>query len=92
MTTTAATEARTTEVGKEALAFRPGHRYGLLTDDKGTTLSVHDCETPGLVWISGFNARGYSRAARLDLGQAVALRAMLDRWIADQPPIPTTQP
>lgn len=81
---------RTTVLDKEPLAYRPGHRYALLTDERGTTVTLHDAVEPGQVWLGTAGPRG-GKAARLDLAQAAALREALTHWIADQTPVPTTQ-
>jgi hypothetical protein len=82
------TTGRSTEVGKEELVHRPGHRYGLLTDDRGTTLSVHDAQEPEMVWVASHSRKNLPMPIRLDLTQAVALVAMLANWIEDHSPGP----
>jgi hypothetical protein len=81
---------RETDVGRKPLEYRPGHRYGLLVDARGTSLSVHDdLDGPDLVWVTGTNRRGDYRPALLDRAQARALRDALDLFLADQDPFET---
>jgi hypothetical protein len=76
---------RQTDLEKVPLGHRPGHRYALLTDDKGTAMSLHDDEAPGFVWLgASFTPRGSPRAFRADLEQARAFHEALGRWLADQ--------
>jgi len=68
---------------KQPLTNRPGHRYARLTDDEGIVLSVHDGE-PGILYLAGYAPNGKPHTSRLNLRQAVVLKAALELWIADQ--------